>query len=251
MLKIETAPDHVIAVRLTGVVEKSDILGLEKAFEEKLSDGRRLCLLLDIEGFADMTVDAIEEDVKFELGMLAKLSQFDKMAIVSDKQFVEAIVKYLDPLLPSVSIKTFGTDKRTEADAFVAALSSVEPKTGSSVTQIETGNSNLLAFDIAGTLTSGDLEPLVGTMEAAFERKNKIDLLLRISQYRGFDPAILLQKNLWSMKTEALTHVRRYAIVGAKDWMKNLAGAALGMLQIEVRFFDADEEEAAWVWLKG
>jgi hypothetical protein len=52
------------------------------------------------------------------------------------------------------------------------------------------------------------------------------------------------------MKLSSLSHIRRYAVVGGPGWMKNMAEMVLSALPIDVRFFDSDDEDAAWVWLK-
>ena len=52
------------------------------------------------------------------------------------------------------------------------------------------------------------------------------------------------------MKLSSLSHVRRYAVVGGPGWMKNMVATVASALPIDVRVFDSDDEDAAWVWLK-
>lgn len=250
MLTIEQSPKHVLAIRLSGTVGKQDVEMMEKAFSEKLAANDRLGLLVDMSGWSDMTGDAIVEDMKFEFGLLGKLGRFPRMAIVSDKQFVEAIMKFLDPLVPMVSIARFGAEEFDAALAFASDLPPAKAAGKPAVTLIDTCNPMLIAYEIDGVLTTQDIERLVQLLQTRFEKKGKVDLLARIKNYAGFDPSMFAQQSFVSMKLSAIAHVRRYAVVGAPGWMQSVAGMVASILPIDIRFFNIDQEGDAWTWLK-
>ena len=87
-------------------------------------------------------------------------------------------------------------------------------------------------------------------LQKAFEKDEKIDVLVRMKNYAGFDPSILAQRSVLSVKLSSISHIRRYAIVGAKDWMKNVVGMFAPMFPNEIQFFDAAKEDEAWAWVK-
>ncbi len=253
MLSIEEAPENLLAIRLSGVVEEADIERMERAFAEKLATEDRFGLVVDMTDWSDITGDALAEDSKFEFGLLGKLARFPRMAIISDKQFPQAIVKYLHPLFPTVEIRTFGADERQEAMAFAATVDnlpeiSAGPTHG--VTMIDTGEPGLMAFEMTGVLTADDVERVIAPLQEAFSGDQRVDLFARVTGYRGFDPSMFITTDILSVKLSAIGHIRRYAIVGAPKWMKSVGSLLLSAMPMDARFFDCDDEDAAWAWLK-
>lgn len=250
MLKIEKAPNHVIAFGLVDVLEQKDIAALQKVFQEKLRSQERICLLMDMTKWTDVTSAAIAADAKFEFGLIGQLNRFEKVAVITDKQFVEAAMRFMNPLFPTIDVKCFGPDEHDKALAFVSELPTKRPALKSATKLIDTGSPKIIGYEIDGTMTREDVHKIVEPLEKAFKSNNKIDLFVRMRNYAGFDPTILTESSFMSMKLSAINHIRRYAVVGAKDWMKNAAGFFASMLPIEMKFFDASQEKEAWAWLK-
>jgi hypothetical protein len=97
---------------------------------------------------------------------------------------------------------------------------------------------------------SPDIETVMPVLKEAFEKEEKIDLFARMKNFGRFNPAIFTDPSLFSTKLSAINHVRRYAVVGAPGWLKNVAGMIGSMLPLAMGFFDADQEKEAWEWLK-
>lgn len=250
MIKIETSIANVLAVDLSGTVEESDIQTMEEAFRRQLDSDGRFGLVIDMSDWTDITAGALKEDAKFELGLLGKLNRFPRIALISDKRFPSALVKFFDPLIPAVEIRTFTSTERDEAIAFASAPAgpSTEPKHG--VTILDTGDPHILGFEIEGRLSRADMERVVEPLQRAYESEKKIDLIVVWKGYRGFDPSLLADKSVISMKLSSMSHIRRYAVVGGPGWMKNVGGTVASALPIDIRFFDCDDEDEAWAWLK-
>lgn len=250
MITIEKTPNHVLALRLSGTVEKADVASMAKAFTEKFAGSDRVGIVIDMSDWSDMTGDAIVEDMKFELSQLGKIGRIPRMAIVTDKQFVLAIMNVFRPIFPMIDVKVFGARAYDQALAFVSELPVAIAADKPAVTMIATGSPKLLGFELDGVFTKEDVERLVGPLQRAFEQDGKIDLLARMKNYAGFDPSIVTDSSLLSMKLSAISRVRRYAVVGAPGWMMKIAGMFVSVLPIEVRFFKGEQEDAAWAWLK-
>lgn len=250
MITIETPVDNVLGIRLSGTVEVSDIELMEDAFREKLDTGDRFGLVVDTTDWTDITGDALAEDTKFEFGLLRKLNRFPRMALVSDKEFPKAVAKFFDPLIPTVEIRTFTANESDQAVAFAAEPAEANALGKHAVTMIDTGNPKLVGFEVEGVLTKEDVERVIQPLQHAFESEQQIDLLGRMKNYGGFDPSILISPSVISMKLSSLSHVRRYAVVGAPAWIKNVAGTIASALPIDIRFFDSEDEPEAWAWLK-
>jgi len=250
MITIEASPQHVLAMRLAGTVEQNDIKVLAGAFEQKVLDNDRVNLVVDMSSWADITGPAMIEDAKFELAQLRRLSQVSRVAFISEKQFMLAIATMVRTAMPMIEIKAFAPENYDQALAFASELPAPKPAPQPSLKFIDTGCPTLIAYEIDGTLMERDVEAVVPLLEAAFERNETIDLFARIKNFAGFDPVILTDSSLLSVKLSAITHVRRYAVVGAPAWMKQMFGVVGSLLPIAIRFYDEEAEGEAWAWLK-
>lgn len=250
MIRIETPLANVLAIALSGTVEECDIQTMEGAFKDRLDSDDRFGLVVDMSDWTDITADALKEDAKFEFGLLGKLNRFPRMALISDKKFPRAVAKFFDPLVPAVEIRTFSSSEREQAMAFASTPADPPAEPSHAVKMLETGSPQLLGFEVEGRLSKADMEQVVEPLQRAYESEQKIDLIVVWKGYHGFDPSILVDRSVISMKLSSLSHIRRYAVVGGPGWMKNMAEMVLSALPIDIRFFDSDDEDAAWVWLK-
>ena len=250
MIRIETPLANVLAIELSGTVEESDVQTMETAFEDRIDSDGRFGLVVDMSEWTDITADALKEDVKFEFGLLGKLNRFPRMALISDKKFPRAVAKFFDPLVPAVEIRTFGSSEREQAMAFASAPAGPPAEPAHAVKMLDTGNPQLLGFEIEGKLGKADMEQLTESLQHAYESEQKIDLIVVWKGRIRFDPSIIADASFISMKLSSLSHVRRYAVVGGPGWMKNMVATVASALPIDVRVFDSDDEDAAWVWLK-
>lgn len=250
MLTIESSPDHVIAVRFTDAIEKPDIETFKSAVGEKLKGGGRVGMLVDMSQWSDITADAMLEETRFELANLENLARFGRMAFVSDKQFIWAVAGAMNALVGTTEVRSFATANHAQALAFVSELPPPSPQPLHKVSRMETGDPRVLAFRVKGTVGAADVDPMVQALRTALERGGRIDMLVNVTDYEGFDPAVLATPGLAAMKLEAIRSVRRYAIVGAKGWMRWLAGFVATALPVEIRHFEAGGETDALHWLR-
>jgi hypothetical protein len=117
------------------------------------------------------------------------------------------------------------------------------------IRRIDTTREDLCALEIVGRFTAADLENAYGLLEGAYAVHDKIDLLVRISRYDGFDWSAAFTDATIRGKTRALLHIRKYALVGGPAWLRTVIGIFGPLTSIETRYFDADEEAAAWEWM--
>lgn len=119
------------------------------------------------------------------------------------------------------------------------------------IRRIETDRDDLCALEIVGHFTAADLENTYGLLQGAYAEHEKIDLILRITHYDGFDWSAAFTEATIRGKTQALQHIRKYAVVGGPGWMKIMIGIFSPLTSIETRHFDMDDEDAAWLWIAG
>lgn len=251
MLAIDRVQPDILQLTLSGVVDKTDIEKVEAAITPMLEGDGRIGLLIDIVELEDMTGDAIAEDMRFEFGMLAQWSKVARLALITDKKAFEAMMRWADPLLPSTEMLSFGPDRVEAARGWVADFPrDAEETAGRGIRIIEDGTDGLLAFEIIGSVTREDAARVLEPFQRLTGRDRKIDLMVRITDFSGFDPAMLVDGEFLGSKFQAIGHVRRYAIVGAPAWMRTVANAAAAVLPFDIRTFDLDDETAARAWLR-
>jgi len=118
-----------------------------------------------------------------------------------------------------------------------------------SIRRIETDREDAYAFEITGHITSADMENLYGLLEAGYALHDKVDLLILIHDYEGFDWSAAFTETTMVGKTHALRHIRKYAIVGGPGWMRGVIGFFKPFISLEMSHFEADQAAAAWEWI--
>lgn len=119
------------------------------------------------------------------------------------------------------------------------------------VRRIDTDRSDLQAFDIVGIVSSADFENLFGLLEAAYALHPRIDLLLRMTDCEGVDLGDAARETMSQGKEHAGEHIGRCAVVGESAGLRAANALFVTTSAVEVKKFEASEEEAAWAWIGG
>lgn len=117
------------------------------------------------------------------------------------------------------------------------------------VRRIETDREDAYAFELVGHITAADMENLYGLLEGAYEVHDKIDVLVILRGYEGFDWQAAFKEQTMIGKTHALQHIRKYAFAGGPGWMSAMASLFRPFFSMEMKHFDADEIDQAWAWI--
>lgn len=117
------------------------------------------------------------------------------------------------------------------------------------VHRLETDNPQVFAVEISGQATSADAENLFGLLEGAYALHDRVDLLVRATQYEGADWGEIDPDTVAEGRRHAEQHVRRCAVVGGPDWTASRGGFFAKDVPVELRYFDAADESEAWRWL--
>lgn len=250
MISINPTPSHVLSLRLEGLVEQADIQTMAMAFDQAFANQDRVNLVVDMAQWSDITASAMAADLKFELGQLDKMDRVSRMAIISTKQFMQALMGLIQSLMPIVDVRMFSPEEREAALAFALELPPARPALKPALTLIETGSPTIIGYELDGTISPGDIETVMPVLNRMFAQHERIDLFARIKRFGGLTPSILSNASFLSAKFKAIGHVRRYAIVGGPGWMGPITEMVGSMLPINMRHFSADQEADAWGWLK-
>ena len=253
MLAAIDAPKNVLALQPSGPLTRDDVKAMRTKVEEVLDARERTGLVVDLTrlDITNTTLGAVMEDARFEMEMLSKLARFPRIAIVSDAGWMARMAGVADRLTPPSALRVFGADEREAATAWAADLAAIDTKDEPSgaVKLLDTPRVDFLAYEIEGRITADAIAPLVAAFDKAVAGRERIDLLVRLKDFDGFDLGLLADADLRRLKMQGVLKVRRYAVVGAPDWMERLAAMVGHLMPLTIRTFDEDEEDRAWAWL--
>lgn len=115
-MEILDIADHVLGIRLSGKIEKSDMDGIVAEVEAKLTRHERLAVYVELESFDGISLEGFLTDLK--LGK-DHFSDFSKKAVVSDAKWLAPLVPIFDKLFPSIELRQFPPEQAVEARAWV------------------------------------------------------------------------------------------------------------------------------------
>ena len=115
--------------------------------------------------------------------------------------------------------------------------------------EIPVSEKNIFAFRVSGKLTDADYKAFLPRLDELIDAHGKISLLLELDDFRGWqlDAA-------WDDMKYGLAHeddFERIAVVGEKHWHRWIVKLTNLMTSTEIRFFDRDDLQLAWDWLRG
>lgn len=116
---IDGLPDNVVAVSGTGEVSSDDYTStLDPAIDAALETNDKIRLLYVLgDDFASYSGGAMWQDTKVGL---AHWTSFEKIAVVTDEDWIENAVKAFGWMIPG-EVKTFDDDDLDEAKAWIVS----------------------------------------------------------------------------------------------------------------------------------
>lgn len=117
------------------------------------------------------------------------------------------------------------------------------------IRRIDTDRPDLFAIEITGEVTSADVENLFGLLEGAYTLQDRLDLLVRITDYRGLLREGLSRETTHEVKEHAREHVERCALIGSSGDIADVKSFLRLPSAVDHREFAPDEEAEAWTWM--
>ncbi|MCC7327738.1 MAG: STAS/SEC14 domain-containing protein [Burkholderiales bacterium] len=251
MIQILKAPDHVLALSLQGEISADDVAQMKRAAQQKLGAHAEIGIVVDFTGFSDATEAAIREDIRFEFGLLGQIQRFPRVACITDKQWMGMAMSYAGKLLPTMEMKVFLPAKQGEAIAWSAALPPRRTeKDAQAIKRIPTDRKDVYAFEVDGVVTAAEMPAITAELDRFLKEHQKVRMLVRVKHF-AFDPSILAQPGLFSIKIAAMQKLDRYAVVGAPPWMQKAVEVVNPLFPaMEIRTFASDKESEAWAFIE-
>lgn len=252
MIEILESPKHLVAMRLSGDLTADDVVKAYKATDEALKKNERISFFAEVEASMQLTFEGLFKDMVEGIGQVGKLKHYYRAAVVTDKSWMAALVRVEGLVFSTIDVKVFGLDERDKAFSWAKEKPESLPKPEPpkpSIHLLQTSSDAVFAYEVDGRIREKDIEMAVREINAAFERHDKINVLVRMKNWNGFDLAAVLNDDLFKMKYRALSKVDRYAVVGPKPWMRNFLELLDPLFSTNIRIFEASDEEGAWDWV--
>jgi hypothetical protein len=257
MLELLSAPDQIVAMRVTGRVDEADIERGIEAVEAALARRETVSLLAEVD-MSGMTAGAIAKDLSYSLGRLRDLHRFPRVAIVTSQEWLRTLAEVQNRVLPRIEVRAFAPSERDAAMEWasqperqgqqedIESHAHVTP----AIRLIETTRPDVIAFEVAGKIRSEDMRLLVSTFDDALKAHERLSVLVRVNDFDGVSLDALRNDALWTVKMRGLRQVERYALVGGPNWLDKILHGVAPMVRTETRHFGHDEEDKAWEWLE-
>ncbi|EAQ03436.1 hypothetical protein OB2597_02412 [Pseudooceanicola batsensis HTCC2597] len=248
MISLDTAQPPLFRVTVSGDVTREEVRDFYRRFKPALDAAERVGICVDMTGFTDISGGAMLEDIVEELGLLDDLRKMPRAAVVTGNRTLAGAVRYLNPVVPRIEMRSFLPGEAAEAEAWARDLPAAARRPG--LTRIDSGHADVLAFELDGYMDEEDVEVILRPFRERIDRGGKFNALARLKHFAGFDPEIVFDRALLGMKWDAIRTLHRYAIVTDQAWVRPFAGFARMVGDVDVKIFPMAEEEAAWDWVR-
>lgn len=228
----------VLEIRISGTLTAEDYAGtLTPAMDEAAASGNRLRLLLQVgPDFSGFTAKAAWADAR--LG-LRHWSGFERIAVVTDLDWVENMVQFMGFALPG-AVETFDHQELDDARRWLTeSLGSLHMR--------DLGN-GILQVQLLGKLDSAAYARANDDMDAYIRDHGRFKLLLDLTGFDGWLGLAALGDHLKLVREHH--HIpTRVAVLGDAAWQKLAQNLMRHFIAAESRYFDSPDRDAACAWL--
>ena len=239
-------------MKLSGSLTADDISRAYKATDDAVKENDRVSFFAEVEPSMAFTVEGLIKDLVEGVGQWNKLKHYYRAAVVTDKGWLASLARVEGLVFSSIDVRVFPPDERDKAFAWAAETpqpvkTPTEPEP--SIHFLQTTSDNVFAYEINGRLRERDIKAAVNELKPYFEREGKFNVLARMKDFSGFDLLSVFDDDLITLKLKAPSRIAKYAVIGAKPWMRNLLELVDPIIGTEIKTFDTSEEAAAWEWV--
>lgn len=254
MIEIEQIAPNAHRILVIAEFRQAESEQLVAFARERLKAGGGGSVLLDIASMAGFSWSAVAIELAHVPLLLKWLYSLDRIAILSDEDWIRSAARLESALLPGVAYEVYDDDEADAARAWVIGEADA-PHHGAfrplDLGKPDTGKPGIAAFELSGRLDRAESERALALVRATLEENGCSRLLLHIRDWHGFDLDTLLSGALFSGKLDLIGRLDRYAVVGGPDWLGGMANMIGGLIKPEMRAFELDELDDAVAWLEG
>lgn len=243
MIEVMTdLPDRVLGLKASGQVSARDYQTvLVPAIEAKLRKHKKARLLYVLgDEFEGFTGGAAWEDAK--VGM-KHLTSFERVAVVTDVDWIENIVKAFGFALPG-EVRVFDDDDLDDARLWVCE----SPSPGQlSFELVE--EQGVLIMEPHGELEAADFDRLTARLDPYLRDAGALDGLMVVAEhFPGWDDFAALSSHVRFVR-EHHKKIRRVALVTSDRLVSAIPRFATRFVDAEVRAFPMHARDEALLWV--
>lgn len=247
MIEFLSKTPGVVACRLSQRVEPDDTEKLTRELELAFENNEMVNLYYELDEDIEMSAQAIIHGLPNAHDIFARRDQLGRIAIVTDDALMRALSRAESALLPDISYELFHQDQRSVAREWIEGDSPL-PK-GQTVEILETTHDNVVGFAVDGKIAAEELHAISAELNKRHKANPPKGMILILRRYAGFEPLGAFNMDFIRMKLAMLGDLKKYAVVGAPQWMEKWIITLQPLIKTEIRTFDLDNEDIAWTWL--
>lgn len=111
--------NQLITVDVNGTVDRKDWQQVADAVNEALRQHDQVAILADLTHLDTFTAGALYEDAKLGIQNLGVMDRFDKIALVTEKNWIERAAELGEQLMPDVEVRAFASGETQQARQWV------------------------------------------------------------------------------------------------------------------------------------
>lgn len=243
MLKLLTGlPDQVLGIEAVGEVTGEDYQSvLVPAIESKVSSHRRMRLLYVLgSDFTGFTGAAAWEDAK--VGM-RHFTAFERIAIVTDVDWIERMVKALGFILPG-EVSVFSNKDLADARSWIC-----EPSSSGQLKFSFLREAGVLILEPQGELEAGDFKRVAREIDPYIEEMGGLTGIVIIApDFPGWDDFAAFTSHFQFVR-EHISKISRAGLVTNSRFLSAVPRIAGLFVDAEVRKFEPADRDAAIAWV--
>lgn len=113
--------------------------------------------------------------------------------------------------------------------------------------RLESANDDVLGFEVEGTISQDSFEELLEEVRRTIDRDGPVRLLVRIHGWPTSATPTLGER--FRFARDHFDDIERYAVVADAKAIEYLIGLADAFVDMDLRFFELDEQTQAWDWV--
>lgn len=252
MLEILDAPKHLVAFKLSNELTAEDVDRSTAALANALKEQERINIFTEIDGSVSLTLEGLWRDLVNSVNSFGLRKKVNRLAVVSGSTVYSALLRVEGLVFSSIEMRVFRPEQRDEAFAWASKTPEAVPKPEPpkpAIHFLQTTSDSVFAYEIDGRVSDADIKDALKELKTKFDQHEKVNVLVRMKNFNGFDLSALLNDELYRVKYQSLSKVERYAVVGAPTWMRNFLELIDPAFKIKIQVFEPEDEEAAWEWV--
>lgn len=247
MIDIERISPKAHQMLVYGEITADDTRKFVAFAEQQAAAGEGGNLLIDLVSMAGFSWSAIAEELAHVPALMRWLYSLDRIALVSDEDWIRTMARLESALLPGVSYAVYDADEAEAARGWV--LEESDRAHAGAVVERDVGP-DVAVIELIGRLDREEAENGLDLVRARLAATGATKLMVVVRKWHGFDPDAALSGKVMQAKLDLLGKLDRYAVVGGPAWLRQMASGFGPLVKPEVRSFALDEEEAALAWLR-